>query len=236
MDDLPYANDACENDSKGRDNCERCKRPVRCCLCGSLPKSAIQLRDGLRITILQHPNERKRVLSTTRILQLCIPDVKIVTCHRIRFAEHPQLNLSHPNTLLIYPSPQATDLPSEIEGHHLVFLDATWSEVKKMYLSSPDLKDIKHVKLTSETVSKFVIRSQPKDKFLSTIESVAICLKQIPSYNDISKILLKPLDLMCRYQIDLGGCTVHESVESRVRNNTYEKPLSQKRRRYLLDS
>lgn len=66
-------------------------------------------------------------------------------------------------------------------GHHgrpsaLIILDGTWAQARGMYSHNPQLQQLTQVQLSAETVSEYVIRTQPTQFSLSTLECVAHAL------------------------------------------------------------
>lgn len=89
--------------------------------------------------------------------------------------------LQDPNSLLLYPTKDALDIelvkPSlDQEHYNLILIDGTWPQAKAMYNNSPILHNMKQVKLMVGGNSEYVIRTQPTEGCLSTLETVARAL------------------------------------------------------------
>jgi DTW domain-containing protein YfiP len=69
------------------------------------------------------------------------------------------------------------------------------------------------VKLTVPAISSYVIRTQPTDNCLSTVESVALALSLLEGNPDIHKIFVRPLQALCDIQLE-HGAVVHQSKEA----------------------
>lgn len=79
------------------------------------------------------------------------------------------------------------DFVAQLDGEplQLIVLDGTWQEARAIgYNCSALLKDIPKVKITGSWRSEFVIKTQPTDESVSTLEAVAIALSQIEQMPD----------------------------------------------------
>jgi DTW domain-containing protein YfiP len=105
--------------------------------------------------------------------------------------------LSNSNFYLLYPGPDSIDcegLPLS-EQDSIIVLDGTWSEAGKILYRNPILKTLKKVSFKRNLKSEYKIRKQPKEKYLSTIESVGHLLK----LNAATSSMHKDADLMVKY-------------------------------------
>ncbi|CAM8947945.1 unnamed protein product [Rhodiola kirilowii] len=73
------------------------------------------------------------------------------------------------------------DLESRgIEAKNLIVLDGTWAKATRMYNENPWFKALPHLKLELDKSSLYgEVRTQPKKKCLSTIESIVYALKAV---------------------------------------------------------
>lgn len=144
--------------------------------------------------------------------------------------------LTDPNTILLYPSKTAVDLKSLLHNNintcfNLVILDGTWSQAKAIYASNPILHKIKQVKLLSKHVSNYVIRTQPTDGCLSTLETAAEALTLLEN-NDEYKKLLAPLKTLCDFQLKNGAIS-HQSKEYLIKHKKYPKLIGKRLHKVL---
>ena len=162
-----------------RETCYRCFWPKTLCWCGSIEPMPTRTR----FVFLMHPKEFKREKAATgRLTHLCLSESEI---HMgIGFDEHEavQALIRDPQfyPVLVYPGNDAVNLsqtaidPTALGGGRrlLVFLlDSTWSGSKKMLRLSPSLQRLPRVMFTPTSLSRFVIKQQPYDWCLSTLEA-----------------------------------------------------------------
>lgn len=224
-----------------RELCEKCRRPKAVCWCCHLPSTPLVTK--CRVVILQHPAEEKRCLRTVPMLSLGLaPGL----CHvykgkKFPLQRHKGLEelMCAPNSVLLYPSPQSVDLSDlprldsgGYDSYNLFLLDGTWPQAKAIYHSSPLLHSMKEVKLLSTGNSEYVIRTQPTEGCLSTLETAALALSILEDREDVREILLKPLKALCDFQLDHGAVT-HQSKEFLIKTKTYPKLIGKRLSRLL---
>uniref|UniRef100_A0A0A9W2H5 tRNA-uridine aminocarboxypropyltransferase n=1 Tax=Lygus hesperus TaxID=30085 RepID=A0A0A9W2H5_LYGHE len=228
-----------------RSLCSKCRRPESVCWCTCIPSPP--LRPMCTIVILQHPAEEKRCLRTAPMLQIALEDGKCIIYKGKKFPQQSlsdrhvglQQILEDCNSILLYPSKDSVDLDempkvtSETTPYNLILIDGTWPQAKGIYNSTPALHTMKQVKLVNNTKSEYVIRTQPTDGCLSTLETAAEALAVLEddTYRDLLK---RPLKALCEFQIH-HGAVVHDSKEFRIKNNTYPKRLGKRLNRFLRD-
>ncbi|XP_066587294.1 tRNA-uridine aminocarboxypropyltransferase 2 [Prorops nasuta] len=219
-----------------RDKCSQCKRPVAVCWCPGLPKQPISTAS--KIIILQHPAEVKRCLRTAPMLTLALEPDKCLTFRGKKFPspKHEQLLdiLNDKNTILLYPSSNAVSLHKlprvGLNGqkpYNLVLLDGTWPQAKAIYHSSPLLSTLRACKLVDCPASEYVIRTQPAEGCLSTLETGAIALSLLEGDSQIKERMLGPLHYLCKFQLENGAVT-HQSKEFLIKQNAYPKLIGKR--------
>ncbi|CAG5114672.1 unnamed protein product [Candidula unifasciata] len=214
------------------------KRPVSVCWCPFLPHEPVQVRTT--VYILQHPFEESRCLRTVPILQNSLAPGKCFVYKGKRFSavRYPEFisALESPDTILLYPGADAVDiseLPTD-KSYNIVLLDGTWAQAKGIYSQNPFLKSLKKVQINSSQRSKYVIRTQPRDSSLSTLETAAVAIATLEYRPEILEVLVHPLVALCDFQIR-HGATEHQSREFRVENGLWTKPLPRSVQKRLLE-
>lgn len=158
--------------------CYRCFWPQPLCWCPTI--TAMPTRT--RFVFLMHPKEFKQEKAGTgRLTHLCLAGSEI---HMgIGFDEHEAVQdlIQDPLNLpmLVYPSACARNLsrgdlqPADIGDRQLVvfLLDATWALAKKMLRLSPSLQRLPRLMFTPSAPSRYVIKQQPVEGCLSTLEA-----------------------------------------------------------------
>lgn len=135
-----------------------------------------------RFVFLMHPKEFKQEKAATgRLTHLCLANSEIQVGVDFDTHERVQELLLDPAffPVLLYPGPAAKDLStgalksSDLGGRALLvlLLDATWSCARKMLKLSPSLQRIPRVTFTTSRRSRYVIKQQPQDGCLSTLEA-----------------------------------------------------------------
>ncbi|KAJ6636618.1 tRNA-uridine aminocarboxypropyltransferase 2 [Pseudolycoriella hygida] len=228
--------DAEEPDS--RKKCEKCNRPSVVCWCIGLASPPLEPK--CNVVLLQHPDEEKRCLRTAPMLKLGLAPGK---CHIYKGRRFPSQGchdqsleeiLTSPKSLLLYPSKNSVPL-EDIDGtgpFTLVLIDGTWPQAKAIYTSSKMLHTMTQVKLMSAGNSCYIIRTQPTDGCLSTLETAAKALSVLEGDAKYSELLIEPLKVLCKYQID-NGAVPHDSKENLLRNKSYPKLVGKRLNRLL---
>ncbi len=143
--------------------------------------------------------------------------------------------LSSPNSLLLYPSKSSIplqDIDVAAGPYNLVLIDGTWPQAKAIYTSSKMLQCMKQVKLTSTGNSCYIVRTQPADGCLSTLETAASALSVLERDSKYNELLVEPLNVLCKYQIE-NGAVRHDSKENLLRNKSYPKLVGKRLNKLL---
>ncbi|HLP02155.1 MAG TPA: tRNA-uridine aminocarboxypropyltransferase [Opitutaceae bacterium] len=164
-------------ESATNERCYRCFWPKRLCWCGSIRPMATRTK----IVLLMHPKEwKEQRTGTGRLTHLCLADSELIM--GIGFDDHERVQemIRDPENFptLLYPGPQARALPGglaaeELGGRRLVVfvLDGTWSCARKMLRLSPSLQRLPRLMFPPAAPSKFVIKQQPAEGCLCTLEA-----------------------------------------------------------------
>lgn len=161
-----------------RETCYRCFWPKTLCWCPSITPMATRTR----FVFLMHPKEYKHEKAATgRLTHLCLANSEL---HMgIGFDDHDAVQgLIHDPQyfpVLLYPGPEARNLSTgglteaELGGRTLLvfLLDSTWSGARKMLRLSPSLQRLPRVMFIASHRSRYVIKQQPQEGCLSTLEA-----------------------------------------------------------------
>ena len=161
-----------------REMCYRCFWPQSLCWCQSI--TAMPSRT--RFVFLMHPKEFKQEKAGTgRLTHLCLARSEIHMGVEFDAHESVQALIQDPRNLamLVYPSAGARNLsrgdlqPADLGDRQLVvfLLDATWALAKKMLRLSPSLQRLPRLMFTPSAPSRYVIKQQPVEGCLSTLEA-----------------------------------------------------------------
>ena len=161
-----------------REMCYRCFWPKRLCWCSSI--TPVDTRT--KIVILMHPKEYKRVKNGTgRFTHLCLSNSEIHMGMTID--EHDAVwRLIHDPRyfpVLLYPCKGAINISQEVlppafTGDRkllVILLDATWRLARAMFNGSQLLQSLPRIMFLPEEKSRFIIKKQPHEWCLSTIEA-----------------------------------------------------------------
>ena len=194
-----------------------------------------------RFVILMHPKEFKQEKAGTgRLTHLCLANSEIRM--GIRFDEHKavQALIRDPENLpmLLYPGEAALNVSQgelgqeDLGGRRLVvfLLDATWSCARKMLKLSPTLQALPRLRFASNTSSRFVIKQQPQDGCLSTLEAThELLLAMERAGLDEYPLPDQMLGLFGRMQHFQMACARDPSRDGYRRNGGYSDPAERRR-------
>ena len=154
-------------------------------------------------------------------------------------------------TLVLYPGPDAHKL-EDLEtnkAYNIVIIDGglsdvytccndlfsgTWNQAKGIFHNSPDLQSLKKVQVNVDHPSTYVIRTQPLEGCLSTVETAALALAFLETNQSIYEALMKPLNALCQFQLQ-HGAVVHSSTERMVTKGAHPlwKPIPKELKKKL---
>ncbi|XP_023053198.1 DTW domain-containing protein 2 isoform X1 [Piliocolobus tephrosceles] len=243
--------------TKRRPECSRCSRPQKVCLCPFLPAHPLHI--STHLYIIQHPAEENKVLRTVPLLAACLPQDKCKVKIGRRFSEERDPELStvcrKSGTLILYPGAEAANLEefildSPVYPSTIIIIDGTWSQAKDIFYKNslfrhPKQQEDFHlqarkraltrtvtmqVQLKTSISSQYVIRMQPTNRCLSTLECAAVALSILEKNNYIQETLLRPLQALCSFQLQ-HGAQIRLSKEHLLKNGLYPKPMPKNKRK-----
>jgi DTW domain-containing protein YfiP len=137
---------------------------------------------------LMSPKEYKEEKAGTgRLTHLCLPNSELHMGKGFDGDETVQALLADPKNhcVLLYPGREALNLStatearlstftSQLQGKELVvfLLDATWGGARKLLRLSRSLQGLPRIMFTPATPSRYIIKQQPQEGCLSTLEAV----------------------------------------------------------------
>jgi DTW domain-containing protein YfiP len=104
-------------------------------------------------------------------------------------------------------------------GHSYLFqvLYISCSFQLQLFVRNPELQRLTRIKLDTGAKSSYVVRTQPSDACLSTVETIAETLAAVERVPRLAERLCAPLHAMCNYQIN-HGAVGHDSKEFKAKN------------------
>lgn len=219
--------------------CYRCYWPQPLCWCGSLRPMPTRTR----FVFLMHPKEaRQEKAGTGRLTHLCLPNSELQV--GVGFDDHEEVQalIRDPalHCVLLYPGPAARNLsrgelaPADYAGKQLVvlLLDATWACARKMLRLSPTLQALPRIMFTPTAPSRFIIKQQPQEGCLSTLEAthetlLALARSGLDTYAEPAQ-LLEVFDRMQRFQIECASDPTRASYRA---GKGYSDPATRRRPR-----
>ncbi len=232
-----------------RETCYRCFWPKPLCWCPTITPMPTRTK----IVILMHPKEYKyEKANTGRLTHLALANSTIHV--GINFDEHAptQELLADPRYAphLLYPGPTAHNLthaplPPDTLGDRtllILILDATWSCARKMLKPSPTLQNLPRVMFTPTAQSRYLIKQQPQEGCLSTLEAthellLVLAAQGLDTYAQPEQLL----NIFARMQNFQIACA-SDPNRSGYRHQPYKHPseriptgdkVTARRRRYL---
>ncbi|XP_021795303.1 DTW domain-containing protein 2 isoform X2 [Papio anubis] len=232
-------------------------RPQKVCLCPFLPAHPLHI--STHLYIIQHPAEENKVLRTVPLLAACLPQDKCKVKIGRRFSEERDPELStvcrKSGTLILYPGAEAANLEefildSPVYPSTIIIIDGTWSQAKDIFYKNslfrhPKQQEDFHLQARKRTLtrtvtmqvqlktsisSQYVIRMQPTNRCLSTLECAAVALSILEKNNYIQETLLRPLQALCSFQLQ-HGAQIRLSKEHLLKNGLYPKPMPKNKRK-----
>jgi tRNA-uridine aminocarboxypropyltransferase len=146
--------------------CQRCRRPVRHCLCALIPC----LPSRTRVIFLQHPREARVAIGTARMAQLALPNSELR--EGIAFAGLDEL-AADPTAAVLFPDPHAAPVDRAAPPRTLVVVDGTWPQARQIIRKNPLLARMRRIGLTPARPGAYRIRREPAPECLATVEAVA---------------------------------------------------------------
>ena len=191
-----------------REKCYKCYRPKSSCMCQYITS----IKTKTKFVILMHPKEFKKVKNNTGFFtHLSLNNSEVFI--GIDFSNHTRINeiIQTHESYILFPSTNAMNItkenPKKSSKNMAIFLiDSTWACTKKIFTQSTNLNQLSHMSFSTTKTSKYEIKVQPHESYLSTIESTLVVLELLDKWKveDILKArlnsFLNPFLEMVKYQ------------------------------------
>jgi DTW domain-containing protein YfiP len=172
-----------------------------------------------RILLLQHPREKRVAIGTARMAHLALPNSRLQVGLDFGDDEEVRELLTRPSdAYVLFPGPGAlplAQLPRD-RAVTLVVFDGTWWQARKLLKLNPALAALPRVAFRPGTPSAYVIRREPAEFCVSTIEALAAVLTELEPEGGPFARLLDPFHAMVARQRWFRD-EVHTSRHSRAR-------------------
>jgi DTW domain-containing protein YfiP len=142
----------------------------RVCLCASIPIVPTRTR----VVIVRHHLERHRSSNSGRLAHFALPNSVIVD-HGGQLGPAPLPSLE--GAWLVYPAGEPMRTVPVPAPSQLVFLDATWSQARRMYRKLGALRGLPILRLPDLPTPTGRLRESPEPGLVSTIEAIAHALR-----------------------------------------------------------
>lgn len=199
-------------ETRGREVCPRCRRPLAVCYCAHIPS----LPSRTRVLLLQHPREHRTPIGTARMAHLALPNSMLRV--GLAFDEDPAVRAAlagGPPPYVVFPHEDALPPSALPPAVTLVVLDGTWWQAQKLLKLNPALAALPRVAFQPRQGSEYRIRRQPADFCVSSIEALAEVLGALEPDAGPFDSLLDPFRAMVATQV---------RFQTEVRSNRHRKP------------
>jgi DTW domain-containing protein YfiP len=154
------------------ERCPRCLFQQRVCVCADIP--ALDTRT--RVVIVRHHLEQWRSSNSGRLAHLALANSVIVE-HGGRGG--PAVMPPLEGAWLVYPQGEPRVIAPDPPPRQLVFLDATWSQARRMFRKLDALRGLPILRLPDAPMPAARLRESPGEGRVSTIEAIARALRLV---------------------------------------------------------
>lgn len=207
-----------------REVCLRCRRPRRVCWCGAVTP----VESRTRVVFIQHPREFKVPVSTCRMAHLSLPNSELHVALTAQGTPSLEAICAQPRTAVLFPADDAMDA-DEVTAppDTLVVIDGTWSNARKVVSNCPFLSKLPRLAFRPQSKSRYRIRAEPDDDFVSTIEATAIVLEKLERAPGRFQPILSAFDAMVERQLEFASSPGRQTRHARkvLRDTPKADPL-----------
>jgi len=178
-----------ENSEIIREKCKTCIRPVSVCLCAHIANPKITT--NARVVIVQHPNEIKRPLRTVPLLQAALADCHVIRCRKVYNIDRPDIYplIRDRPVYILYPDESAVSCRDIPTNSVIIAIDGTWRQARGILQGSKAFHNLPKCKVDYIPQTEYVIRTQPEEGFVSTLEAVSAALAATENRPELHEIL-----------------------------------------------
>jgi DTW domain-containing protein YfiP len=208
--------------SQPRAVCYRCDKPMSTCVCARIPR----VFNTTQVLVLQHPRERAHPIGTARFAKLGLAYSRVEVAWDAAAIEDEPPAWLPPGAALLYPSPSAADLSTMAADElpqSLVVLDGTWHTARSLFRDKRWLQRLPQVRLSPTAPSRYRIRREPQEDYVSTIEAIVQALEVIEPKTQGFPELLAAFDSMIDDQL------AHIARRTGPRRDRKRRPLHERR-------
>jgi len=188
-----------------------------------------KIQTDTKFVILMHPKEFKKVKNNTgHFTHQSLPNSELYV--GIDFSNHTKINeiIKTHQSYILFPSEDALNIthenPKTTHKPLAIFLiDSTWACAKPIFYKSKNLQQLPHMSFTTTQESMYEIKVQPKEGYLSTIESTLVVLQALKKHaiEQVSEeelvLFLQPFHKMIAYQKELIANPLSHAVRFKKR-------------------
>ena len=129
-----------------------------------------------RVVILRHNLEKYRSSNSGRLAHMALPNSVIVD-HGGKGGATELPDLA--GAWVVYPVGEPTTVMPAVPPRQLVFLDASWSQARRMYRKLAGLRGLPTLRLPDAPMPAARLRNSPAEGYVSTIEAIARALRLV---------------------------------------------------------
>ena len=152
----------------------------------------------------------------------------------IDFSDHKEINSyindTNYNCFVLYPGDDSIKLNTQSikengKTNVIFIIDSTWPCSKKILRVSDNIRNLPKISFEHSKLSKFKIKTQPKDYCLSTIESTH-CILELLNEQELENIRDEQLDAFLNPFEKMVEHQVQKVIDSHGEFIRYKKPYS----------
>lgn len=203
--------------TKAIPNCLECGLPEHVCICEEIQ----HLRQNtlkIHLHVILHEKELGRNTNTGRLVEFIFADHVHYYLWERKSPPAGLMNIIESDkeaVYLLYPANEDSDFirpeavmkryEKDLKNIHLIILDGTWQEARKIQNKSPYLKTVTRLELDVQEQSVFTLRRNQKQGNLCTAEAVYHALFQLEDHNSAQNLQEVTSLFLRRYEIGRGG-------------------------------